>query len=94
MLESLLDRVDVLLVNVPPLLGYGDPLELAQHLDAMLVVVGANQLDPTRLSDLAALLRGCPMLQLGFVFSRSSLDRRPYTRTGLALASPPRETAI
>ena len=67
MLAEASQRVDLVLIDAPPMLSAGDAAALSAHVDALLVVF---RLGVTRRAALVALgrqLEKCPATALGFV---------------------------
>lgn len=88
-LKDLTRRVDVVLIDCPPLLVSADTLELAKHVDAALVVVRANRITRPTLAELARLLGSSPVYKMGFVLTDANEDRHVYTRRRLVLTPLP-----
>lgn len=88
-LKDLTRRVDVVLIDCPPLLVSADTLELVKHVDAAVVVVRANRITRPTLAELARLLDSSPVYKMGFVLTDANEDRHVYTRRRLALTPLP-----
>ena len=88
-LKDLARRVDVVLIDCPPLLVSADTLELVKHVDAAVVVVRANRITRGTLAELARLLGSSPVYKMGFVLTDANEDRHVYTRRRLVLTPLP-----
>jgi len=66
--RALCERVDVVLLDVPPLLPVGDGLAVARLADAILVVVRRDVSRRAAITELARNLAGVPAASIGFVF--------------------------
>jgi Mrp family chromosome partitioning ATPase/capsular polysaccharide biosynthesis protein len=88
-LKDLAHRVDVVLIDCPPLLVSADTLELVKHVDAAVVVVRANRITRPTLAELARLLGSSPVYKMGFVLTDANEDRHVYTRRRLVLTPLP-----
>jgi Mrp family chromosome partitioning ATPase len=88
-LKDLATRVDVVLIDSPPLLVSADTLELVRRVDAAVVVVRANRITRPTLAELARLLASSPVYKMGFVLTDANEDRHVYTRRKLVLTPLP-----
>jgi tyrosine-protein kinase len=79
-IAGLRERVDVVLLDVPPLLAVGDGLTIASVADALVVVVRAELARRAPISELEAVLARLPAERLGFVLCGAPDDSegRPY----------------
>ena len=66
-IASLRERVDVILLDAPPLLQVGDALTIASSADAVMVVVRSDLAQRGAIGELAAILARMPAVKLGFV---------------------------
>jgi succinoglycan biosynthesis transport protein ExoP len=67
--ESLQDRVDLVLVDVAPLLGVGDAIALSGRVDALLLVVRLNGLKSSEYDELRRTLASLQTRKLGFILT-------------------------
>jgi capsular exopolysaccharide synthesis family protein len=67
MLDSLRDQADIVLIDAPPLLLVGDALQLASHVDGIVVVTRLGRVTRQMLNDLRRALRSCDAAKIGFV---------------------------
>jgi tyrosine-protein kinase len=79
-IAALRERVDVVLLDVPPLLAVGDGLTVAGIADAIVVVVRAELARRHSAVELAAILSRMPAERLGFVLCgvADGSEGRPY----------------
>lgn len=89
-LEDLAMRVDIVLVDSPPLLVSADTLELVKRVDAAVVVVRANRITRPTLAELARLLDSSPVYKMGFVLTDADEDRHVYVWKKIVLTPLPR----
>jgi tyrosine-protein kinase len=82
LLNDLADRVDVVLVDAPPLLAVSDSITLGSRVDAVLVVVRLNVTDREMLRELARALDACPCVKLGYVLTGAE-PHEPYGYGGV-----------
>jgi polysaccharide biosynthesis transport protein len=68
-LEQLADEFDIVLVDAPPLLAFGDAMLLSAHVDAMFTVVRLNVVQRPTLQELGRQLQNCRAPMLGFVLT-------------------------
>jgi polysaccharide biosynthesis transport protein len=66
-LEALKERVDLVLIDAPPLLHVGDAIALAARVDAVLVVARLGVVTRPMLREVRRLLTAAPAAKLGFV---------------------------
>jgi Mrp family chromosome partitioning ATPase len=88
-LKDLAARVDIVLIDSPPLLVSADALELVGLVDAAVVVVRANRITRPALAELARLLTSSPVYKMGFVLTDADEDRHVYSRRRLVLTPLP-----
>jgi Mrp family chromosome partitioning ATPase len=98
LLELLRERTEFLLVDVPPILSFGDADTLAAHVDALLVVVKASVVEASLLKELRRRLEISAADPIGFVlveeerdaveeeYARSKLPRRQHIRQRLTVS--------
>ncbi|HEX5260721.1 MAG TPA: GNVR domain-containing protein [Gaiellales bacterium] len=78
-LTDLATRVDIVLVDSPPLLTSAEALEMLKRVDAALVIVRANRITRRTLAELSRLLGSSPVYKLGFVLTDTNEGRQVYT---------------
>jgi receptor protein-tyrosine kinase len=66
-IEAMKERVDLVLIDAPPLLHVGDAIALAAHADAVLVVARLGVVTKPMLREVRRLLTAAPAAKLGFV---------------------------
>jgi non-specific protein-tyrosine kinase len=81
-IATLRERVDVVLLDVPPLLTVGDGLTVATSADAFLVVVRSSKARRSTARQLSGVLAGIPCEKLGFVLCGVEALDRPYIYHG------------
>ena len=95
---ALRDRVDVVLIDAPPLLAVGDGLTIAGFADAMVTVVRSDLARRPATGELGAMLARLPAAKLGFVLcGEAGLDGKPYYaygRYGYDFVEPHEEEAF
>ena len=94
-IAGLRERVDIVLLDSPPLLAVGDGLTIAGFTDAILVVVRSDVARRPTASELAVMLGRLPAVKLGFVLcGEAGLDGSPYGYGGYGYGYPrgPSET--
>ena len=74
-LDDLLEHVDYVLVDTPPLLNIGDALALSARVDAMILVTRLRVVREPMIPELRRLLAQSPAEKLGFVLTDS--DQEP-----------------
>jgi Mrp family chromosome partitioning ATPase len=77
LMAALRERVDVVLLDVPPLLAVGDGLTVAGVADALVVVVRAETARRKISSELAGILARMPVERVGFVLCGAGEDDAP-----------------
>jgi capsular exopolysaccharide synthesis family protein len=95
------DRVDIVLVDAPPLL-LGDAIALSAHVDAVVVVARLKALRMSTLQDMSRILEASPATKLGFIVTGvdqssryrqhqryADSQRRPEGKPRLTLTVPP-----
>lgn len=75
-LESLADRADTVVIDVPPLLAVADALALTPRVDAVLAVARLNVVRRPMLRELRRLLESCPADKIGVVLTDAEHDLR------------------
>lgn len=74
-IETILDEVqrhvDLVLVDVPPLLVVSDAVALSARVDAALIVVKLNATNRKTLHELARVLDACPCRKIGYVLTNA-----------------------
>ena len=75
-LAELKERVDVVLVDAPPVLAVSDAMTLSATVDAMMVVARANVVRRPMMTELRRQLAAAPCLKLGFVFTDAEADEQ------------------
>jgi succinoglycan biosynthesis transport protein ExoP len=73
-LDDLRDRVDILLIDTPPLLQVGDAMTLSAKVDAMIVVTRFSLIRRPMLAELHRVLETCPAGKLGFVLTGAEAE--------------------
>jgi succinoglycan biosynthesis transport protein ExoP len=95
-LAELATEFDLVLVDAPPLLAFGDAMSLSAHVDAMFVVVRLNVVQRPTLRELARQLENCRAAKLGFVLtgvSHADTYRYGYEAYGYDVRAPAERTA-
>ena len=77
LLNDLAERVDIVLVDAPPLLAVSDSITLGSRVDAVVVVVRLNVTDREMLRELGRALEACPCTKLGYVLTGAE-PHEPY----------------
>lgn len=67
-IQGVLARADIVLVDAPPLL-MGDTIALSAHVDAVVVVVRLKALRTSTLQDMSRILEASPATKLGFILT-------------------------
>jgi capsular exopolysaccharide synthesis family protein len=75
-LADLKERVDVVLVDAPPVLAVSDAMTLSATVDAMIVVARANLVRRPMMTELRRQLAAAPCMKLGFVFTDAEADEQ------------------
>ena len=73
-IAALRERVQVVLLDVPPLLAVGDGLTIAGLADAVLAVVRSEHAGRRIITELASILARMPVERLGFVLGGAAAD--------------------
>ena len=73
-LERLLERSDIVLIDGPPLLRVGDAVAMSSQVDALIVVARLNIVRERMLDDLSRVLRNCPARKLGVIVAGADLE--------------------
>jgi Mrp family chromosome partitioning ATPase len=76
-MAALREQVDVVLLDVPPLLAVGDGLTIGGLADALVVVVRSETVRRKTAAELAAILARMPVEKLGFVLCGAGGDDAP-----------------
>ena len=80
-LRELAESVDVVLVDVPPLLVVSDAVTLGAHVDAVVVLIRLNVTDRATLDQLTRVLNSVPSAKLGYVLTGAEMSEGYGTRT-------------
>src|SRR6476469_7977820 len=75
-LAELKERVDVVLVDAPPVLAVSDAMTLSATVDAMMVVARAKMVRRPMMTELRRQLAAAPCVKLGFVFTDAEADEQ------------------
>jgi polysaccharide biosynthesis transport protein len=89
-LGDLAERVDVVLVDCPPVLLSADSVELVTRADAAVVVVRANRISRPTLAELSRLLESSPAYVMGFVLTGADEGHRGHSWRKVVPTSLPR----
>jgi polysaccharide biosynthesis transport protein len=73
-LDQLVERADLVLIDAPPLLHVGDAMTLSARIDALLVVTRLNVVRRPMLGEVRRVLHSSPAAQLGFVLTGARLE--------------------
>jgi non-specific protein-tyrosine kinase len=95
-LGRLADQFDVVLIDGPPLLAFGDGLSLSAHVDALFPVVRLNVVQRQALNELRRQIENCRAGILGFVLTgvkRGNVYRYGYEAYGYEKTSQPERVA-
>lgn len=76
-IAALRERVDIVLLDVPPLLAVGDGLTIAGLADAVVAVVRSEHARRKVIAELASILGRMPVERLGFVLCGAGGDEAP-----------------
>jgi succinoglycan biosynthesis transport protein ExoP len=68
-LDDLANRFEIVLIDAPPLLAFGDTMTLSSHVDAMLAVARLGRLKRPILHEFARQLQNCQASPLGYVLT-------------------------
>ena len=91
-LEQLAEQFDIVLVDAPPFLAFGDAMSLSAKVDAIFVVTRLNVVQRPALQELARQLQNCRAATLGFVLTgvgRSEVYRYGYDVYGYDVRPAP-----
>jgi polysaccharide biosynthesis transport protein len=66
-LDELASRFDVVLIDAPPLLAFGDTMTLSAHVDAMFAITRLSRVQRPILHEFARQLKSCQATLLGYV---------------------------
>jgi succinoglycan biosynthesis transport protein ExoP len=73
-LDRLLEDVDLVLIDAPPLLHVGDAMTLSARVDALIVVTRLNVVRRPMLAEIRRLLHASPAAPIGFVATGAQLE--------------------
>jgi Mrp family chromosome partitioning ATPase len=73
-LDQLLEDVDLVLIDAPPLLHVGDAMTLSARVDALIVVTRLNVVRRPMLAEIRRLLHASPAAPLGFVVTGAQVE--------------------
>ena len=82
-LDAAATRSDVVLIDTPPLLRFGDALTISRHVDALIVVTKLDVIRRPALDELERILASCPTRKLGVVVLGSGVDQAYGPRSGV-----------
>ena len=68
-LDELATRFDLVLIDAPPLLAFGDTMTLSAHVDAIFAIIRLGRVQRPILHEFARQLRNCQARLLGYVLS-------------------------
>lgn len=68
-LDELASRFDVVLVDAPPLLAFGDAMTLSSHVDAIFAITRIGRVQRPILHEFARQLQNCQARRLGYVLT-------------------------
>jgi polysaccharide biosynthesis transport protein len=68
-LDDLSDRFDLVLIDAPPLLAFGDTMTLSSHVDAIFAITRMSRVQRPILHEFARQLRSCKAKLLGYVLT-------------------------
>jgi succinoglycan biosynthesis transport protein ExoP len=92
-IAALRERVEVILLDTPPLLAVGDGLTIARYTDAIVALVRAEQARRPVTGELSTVLSRLPAVKLGFVLAGTSgVDAPGYYGYGYQDYSRPSQT--
>ena len=86
-LDALRDRADVVLVDAPPLLGIGDAIALAPHVEGIVLVARRNYIRQADADELDRALARLPVRTLGLVLNCTEADTYALVRSYYARPS-------
>jgi succinoglycan biosynthesis transport protein ExoP len=73
-LARLAARVDIVIIDSPPLLGLNDGLILSSKVDGLVVISRLNAVNRPMLTELRRVLDGCPAAELGLIVTGTEAD--------------------
>jgi polysaccharide biosynthesis transport protein len=73
-LDRLVERADLVLIDAPPLLHVGDAITLSARIDALVVVTRLNVVRRAMLAEVRRVLHSSPAARLGFVLTGARLE--------------------
>jgi len=95
-LAALKDRVDLVLIDAPPVLAVSDAMTLSATVDALMVVTRANVVRRPMITELRRQLAAAPCVKLGFILTNAEADAEYGYESqygfGGAYASPPKQS--
>jgi Mrp family chromosome partitioning ATPase len=68
-LDDLAGRFDLVLIDAPPLLAFGDTLTLSSHVDAIFAITRLGRVQRPILHEFARQLQSCQAKLLGYVLT-------------------------
>jgi Mrp family chromosome partitioning ATPase len=68
-LDDLANRFDLVLIDAPPLLAFGDTLTLSSHVDAMFAIARLGRVQRPILHEFGRQLKSCQARQFGYVLT-------------------------
>jgi Mrp family chromosome partitioning ATPase len=89
-LTDLAERVDVVLIDCPPVLVSADSVDLVTRADAAVVVVRANRISRPTMAELSRLLESSPAYVMGFVLTGADEGHRGHSWRKVVPTSLPR----
>jgi tyrosine-protein kinase len=85
-LADLARRCDVLLIDTPPVLAFGDAMAVATHADALVLVAGVNRVRRGTVDETRRVLEACPAPKLGVIATAGEAADRGTRLRGLRAA--------
>ena len=73
-LAALRERVDLVLIDAPPVLAVSDAMTLSGRVDALIVVARASAVRRPMITELRRQLATAPCVKLGFIFTNAEAD--------------------
>jgi Mrp family chromosome partitioning ATPase len=68
-LDELASRFDLVLIDAPPLLAFGDTMTLSSHVDALFAITRIGRVQRPILHEFARQLANCQARRLGYVLT-------------------------
>jgi Mrp family chromosome partitioning ATPase/capsular polysaccharide biosynthesis protein len=68
-LDDLAEQFDVVLIDAPPLLAFGDTMSLSSHVDAVFAVIRLNRVQRPILHEFSRQFQNCRAKRLGYVLT-------------------------